>query len=161
MFLTRFVKVFFLFLFISVSCKKEKIPTIECSSPTSDISKTKSIIVGSWTWAYEKYRDRFSQNYIIKTPQTEGYTRQYDFLKNSDVKIYKNNNLIETAIYEITTLNVVTGSDMDKERTILLLKNKSTGQRFDFVPIQICNDTLTLNYQVYLDTKGQEKWFKN
>lgn len=161
MFLNQLIKFLFVFLFLTVSCHKEKVPRVDCDSPTSDISKTKSVIVGSWAWAYEKYRDRVSQTYIIKTPQTEGYTRQYNFLKNNDVRIYKNNNLIETATYEITTLNVVTGSDMDKERIILLFKNKTNGQRTDFAPIQICNDTLTLNYQAYLDTKGHEKWHKN
>jgi len=161
MFSAQFIKIFILLSFLLASCKKENMPFVECNNPTSEIAKTKSIIVGDWTWAYEKYRDRASQSYIIKTPQTEGFTRQYNFLENSEVKIYRNSSLIEIAIYEITTLNVVTGSDMDKERTILLFKNKSTGQRLDFAPVQICNDTLTINYQTYLDTKGQEKWYKN
>ena len=154
-------KIFILSLFLSAACNKGKIPVINCSSPTSDIAKSKSVIIGKWTWAYEKYLDRFSQTYIIRNPQTEGFTRQYEFLDNGDVKIFKNQNLIETALYDVTTLNVVTGSDMDKERTILLLKNKSTGQRIDFAPTVICNDTLTLNYQAYSDTKGQEKWSKH
>lgn len=159
--LVQITKFLILVLFFLASCKKEKVPLVDCSNPTSDITKTKSIVVGSWIWAYEKYRDRISQSYIIKTPQTEGVTRHYNFLKNNDVRIYQNNNLVETASYEITTLNVVTGSDMDKDRTILLFKNKSTNQRTDFAPVRICNDTLTLNYQSYLDTKGQEKWYKN
>jgi hypothetical protein len=154
-------KIFVMSLFFTIACTKENIPVFNCSNPTSDIAKSKSIIIGKWTWAYEKYLDRFSQSYIIRSPQTESYTRQYEFLKNSDVKIFKNQNLIETASYEVTTLNVVTGSDMDKERTILLFKSKSTGQRIDFSPILICSDTLTLNYQAYSDTQGQEKWSKN
>lgn len=142
-------------------CKKENLPVVECSSPTDDIAKIKSIIVGKWTWVYEKYLDRISQTYIFRTPQTEGTTRQYEFFQNTAVKIFRNQSLVETAIYEITTLNVVTGSAMDSNRTILLLKNKTTGQRIDFAPMMICNDTLTLNYQAYSDTKGQEKWNKN
>lgn len=159
--LIKISKIFILSLFFTNACKKEEIPAINCSSPTTDIAKSKSIIIGKWTWTYEKYLDRQSQTYIIKNPQTEGFTRQYEFLQNNDVKIFKNQSLIETANYDVTTLNVVTGSDMDKERTILLFKNKSTGQRIDFAPIVICNDTLTLNYKAYSDTKGQEKWSKN
>lgn len=153
--------IFILSLFSTTACKKENILGINCRNPTSDISESKSIIIGKWEWAYEKYLDRFSQAYSIRNPQTEGFTRQYEFLKNNNVKIFKNQNLIETAIYEVTTLNVVTGSDMDSETTILLFKNKSTGQRIDFAPMVVCNDTLTLNYHAYSDMKGQEKWRKN
>jgi hypothetical protein len=143
------------------SCKKERIPQIECSSPTSDLAKAQLLIVGNWEWGYERYRDRFTQTVVIKTPQTEGKTRKYDFRKNGSVAIYQNDSFIRNELYEITTLNVVTGSDMDREKTILLFKSQQTAQRTDFAPLQICNDTLTLNYQAYSDTKGQEKWYKN
>jgi hypothetical protein len=149
-------------IFLSFSCTKDKTKyNVPCSTPTSDITISKTLILGNWTWAYEKYLDRIAQAYITKTPQTEGYTRQYEFFKKGDVKIYQNQNLIETATYEITTLNVVTGSSFDNDKKILLFKNKSTGQRIDLAPLTICNDTLTLNYQAYLDTKGQEKWSKD
>jgi len=144
---------FLLLLLISTSCKKEKLPSIYCNNPTSDIATVKSLIVGKWTWAYENYRDRFSQSTIIKTPQTEGITRQYHFSRNNDVQIYANNFLNTTETYEITTLDIVTGSEMDKGRVILLFKNKSSGQRSNFSPVRICNDTLILNYQAYSDTK--------
>lgn len=149
-----------LLLSVSFSCNKEKIPTIDCNAPTTDVAVVKSIIIGKWTWVYERYRDRFSQSIIIKTPQSEGVTRQYQFSKNNDVLISKSNSPNTTELYEVTTLNTVTGYDMDKERVILLFKNKVTGQRTDFAPVQICNDTLILNYQAYMDTKGQEKWSK-
>ena len=144
-----------------ISCTKGKIPQVECSNPTSDIAKARLLILGNWEWAYERYRDRFTQTVIIKTPQTEGKTRKYDFRKNGTVVIYQNDTIIRNELYEVTTLNVVTGSNMDSEKTILLFKNQQTTQRTDFAPLQICNDTLTLNYQTYSDTKGQEKWHKN
>jgi hypothetical protein len=156
----RFIISLFLFGFLGNSCKKE-LPSVDCNNPTTEISQIRSIIVGRWTWAYEKYRDRFSQTYIIKTPQTEGETRLYVFTKDNDVREYKNNSLMSVEIYDVTTLDVVTGFDIDKEKTILLFKDKTTGQRTDFAPVQVCNDTLTLNYQYYLDTRGQEKWYKN
>jgi hypothetical protein len=148
-----------LFLFCA-SCKKEKMPSVDCSNPTNDIAAIKSIIVGKWSWAYEKYMDRASQSTILKTPQSEGVTRQYQFFKNNDVLISQSNSSNTTELYEVTTLDIVTGSDMDKERVILLFRNKTTGQRTAFAPVRICSDTLTLNYQAYLDTKGQEKWSK-
>ena len=157
----RILRYSFLFFLFMTSCKKDKIPTVNCNTPTTNLSTVESIIIGKWTWAYEKYRDRLSQSTIIKTPQTEGITRQFQFFKNRDVQILQNNILNATETYEITTLNIVTGSDMDKERVILLFKNKSNGQRTDFAPVQICNDTLTLNYHAYSDTKGQAKWSKN
>jgi|688.fasta_scaffold911592_2 hypothetical protein len=143
------------------SCTKEKIPQVECINPTSDAVKARLLIVGNWEWVYERYKDRFTQAVIIKTPQTEGKTRRYNFRKNGNVVIYQNDSIVRNELYEVTTLNVVTGADMDSERTILLFKNQQTAQRTDFVPLQICNDTLTLNYQTYSHTKGQEKWHKN
>ena len=135
--------------------------SVDCKNPTTHMATVKSIIIGKWTWVYEKCKIRSSQSTIIKTPQSEGVTRHYQFFKNNDVQIYQDNSLNAIETYEITTLNIVTGSDFDKERVILLFKNKSTGERTDFAPVQICRDTLTLNYQAYLDTKGQEKWSKN
>lgn len=155
-----FINFLFLFSLLFNSCKKE-LPSVDCSNPTTEIPTIRNIIIGRWTWAYEKYWDRLNHTYIIRTPQSERETRQYVFTKDTDVKKYKNNSLMSIETYDVTTLDVVTGSDMDKGKTILLFKDKTSGQRVDFAPIQICNDTLTLNYQFYLDTKGQEKWYKN
>jgi hypothetical protein len=149
-------------LFFCISCKKDKTEyDVPCSNPTRNITMAKSLIIGNWSWTYEKYLNRFTNSFVFKTPLTEGISRRYHFLKNSEVQMYKNNSLIETATYDITTLDVVTGFGMDKEITILLFKSKLTGQRIDFAPMTICNDSLTIIYQAYLDSKGNEKWSKN
>lgn len=144
-----------------VCCKKDKTSFVDCNLPTTNINLCKELIIGHWTWSYEKYYNRRNQSYVIKTPISEGYTKEIKFNNSGIALIYKNSSLERKASYAVTTLDKVTGVTGDNTITTLIFYDMQTGQRFDFTPITICSDTLTFNYQSYSDTKGQLKWAKN
>jgi hypothetical protein len=158
MFKQKIIHLILLFSCFLGGCKKSNIPQINCNTPTEDITIARHLILGQWDWIYESYYDRFAQMVIIKNPITEGKTRQYHFHENGLVYIFQNDTFVRKESFEITTLNIVTGSEMDSRRTIVLFKNIQTQQRTDFAPMRICNDTLTLNYDFYSHTRGREKW---
>lgn len=143
------------------SCKKEVIPFVDCNNPTSNIETCKKIIIGKWNWSYEKQLDRITQTYIIKTPTTEGYSRQIEFKSSMQASFYKNSLFEKEVRYSITTLDKVTNVPSDNSITTLIIYDLQNGSRTDFTPINICSDTLSLNYNSYSDTKGQQKWSKN
>jgi hypothetical protein len=143
-----------------VSCQKEKISAVDCSQPTAEIEICKKIIIGKWNWSYERYYSRANQAFIIKTPTTEGYSKEIEFKKSGNAYFYKNSFFDVEVNYSVTTLDIVSGSTFDKSITTIIFYDKNSGNRIDFAPIKICSDSLTLNYDFYLDTKGNEKWAK-
>ena len=145
---------------IFFSCKKVKVPFVDCNQPTSEVNLCKQLIKKRWVWSYEIYFSRLNQTNIIKTPASEGYTKEIEFTNSGIVFIYKNSSLEREATYNVSTFDKITGVIADNTITVLIFYDKQTGQRFDFAPIKICSDTLTLNYQFYSDTKGQQKWEK-
>ncbi len=153
----KYLLVIFIFL---PSCKKD-IPNIDCSSPTADKEICKQILVGKWNWSYERFYDRINQTYILKTPASEGYTRQIDFKKNGKASFFMNSIFEKERKYEVSTLDVVTGFPSDNTITTLIFYNIQNGSREDYVPLKICTDSLILNYNILSDTKGQQKWAKN
>ena len=77
------MKYFFIVpVFLFFSCKKDKVKIdVLCTSPTSEINASKELIIGNWVWVSELYRVQFSGQLILKTPQTEGYTRTLNINK--------------------------------------------------------------------------------
>lgn len=142
------------------SCKKDIIPIVNCSQPSTELQTCKKIIIGKWRWSYEKYYDRLNQILIIKTPATEGYSRDIEFKTNGSAYLYKNSIFEKEVKYSVTTLDQVTGVLSDNSITSLIMYDKVSGNRIDFTPINICTDSLSLNYNAYSDTKGREKWAK-
>jgi hypothetical protein len=155
------MKYFLISLIFLMSCKKDKLRSIDCSNPSSDVNICNQLIVGKWNWSYEKFYDRINQVYIIKTPSSEGYTRMIDFKKGGLASFFKNSVFEKDSRYSVTTFDVVTGVPSDNKFSALIFYNIQTGSREDYVPITICNDTLNFNYNLYSDTKGQQKWAKN
>lgn len=146
-------------LFFS-SCRKEVIPFVDCIQPSTELETCKKIIIGKWSWSYERYYDRVNQILIIKTPITEGYSRDIEFKSTGKAYFYKNSSFEQEVKYSITTLDKVTGVSSDNSITTLIIYDKTSGNRIDFTPINICTDTLSLNYNSYSDTKGKQKWTK-
>jgi len=148
-----------IFLFLFISCKKDEIQyDVSCNAPTSDITISKSLIVGNWVWISELYRDQMSGQYILKTPQTEGYTRHLTVSKDI-LQFYKNNAFEQKYRFEFVVESSITNYP-DDSLNVLVFKDYNTGIRANHTHFKICNDTLTLNFQVLSSFKGIEKWAK-
>ncbi len=150
---------FIILIFLLGACKKDNINyNIPCSKPTNDITISKCIIIGNWTWVSELYRDRLLGQYILRTPQTEGFTRQL-IAGNATLEYFKNNAFEQKYRYELVIEKSITNYP-DDSTNVLVFKDHTTGQRSNYVHYKICNDTLTLNFQIRSDIAGIEKWKK-
>ena len=143
-----------------ITCKKEDDVFISCQTPTNDISICSKLIVGKWNWSYEKYFNRITKTYVYKTPVTESYTKALIFIDNTNAIIYQSNTTNKNLTYEITGFDKITSFSSDHSISIIILYDKTNHQIYDYVPFRICNDTLSLSYQILSDTKGEEKWSK-
>lgn len=142
-----------------MSCKKEKIKyDVPCNNPTSDITVSKSLIVGKWEWVSELYRVQFTNQYIPKTPQSEGYTRLL-IVYPDRIEFFKNNSFEQKYRYDFVIESTITNYYGDS-LNVLVFKDFDIGQRSSHTNFNICNDTLVLNFQIISDIKGQEKWEK-
>ena len=153
----------FIIIIISLlitACKKDKSHyNIPCNNPTNDIRISKDLIMGKWTWVSELYRDQLTGQLILKTPQSEGYTRQL-FASNSVLEYSKNHTFEQKYLYEFVIEKSITNFP-DDTTNVLVFKDYTTGQRSNYVHYKICNDTLTLNFQIRSSFAGIEKWTKN
>lgn len=155
----QFIFLTAIFLVLFASCKKDKDITynIPCSNPTNDATISSSLIIGRWKWVSEYFCTR-GFPCVFKTPVTEGYTMDLIFDNNS-LKAYKNGLETEKYQYGFAPEKTYTLYPLDTI-TVLEFKNFQTGVHSGYVHFKVCNDTLTLNYQVWSDTHGQEKWAK-
>lgn len=153
--------IFLTLIFLVVTgCKKENVHNIPCSNPTNDISISYQLLKGKWTWVSELYREQLTGQYILKTPATEGYTKERTFEKNLTGEFFKNYVSLGLYRYEIVTERTITNFP-DDTTNVLVFKDYSSGNRTNYVHYKVCNDTLTLNYQIRSSVTGQEKWAKN
>ncbi len=157
----KYFLIIIIFPVLIIACRKNKIHyNITCNNPTNDINISRELIIGKWTWVSELYREQLTGQYILKTPATEGYTKQRTFEKNLTGDFFKNNVSVGLYRYEIVTENTITNFP-DDTTNVLVFKDYTTGQRSNYVHYKICNDTLTLNFQIRSGLAGQEKWAKN
>jgi hypothetical protein len=146
-----------LFLF---SCKKNDPQyNIPCSAPTNDKNTSSYLLKGKWTWVSEFYREQLTGQYILKTPASEGYTKQRTFRSDLTGDFFQNDTAIGMYRYDIVVENIITNFATDTTN-VLVFKDFITGNRSNYVHYKICNDTLTLNYQIRSSVTGQEKWVK-
>ena len=156
----RLMRHFFIFAIFSLilqSCKKEKAEfNVPCNTPTSDKLPSKSLIRGDWIWVSELYWDQRENQLILKTPQTEGYTR--NLVATSRELEFRKNSVFESRyLYDFVEESSITTVSTDTSN-VLIFKDINTGVYSNYVHFKICNDTLILNFQVISDFKGQEKW---
>ncbi|MBL7702788.1 MAG: hypothetical protein JNM14_11080 [Ferruginibacter sp.] len=156
----QFIFLTTIFLVLLTSCKKDKTVTynIPCNTPTSDATISSSLIVGKWKWVSE-YRCPFGAPCSLLTPVSEGYTKDRVFDKQGIHTFYKNGVLLNTIRYSFVLEKEITLYPLDNE-TVLKLTDAQTGAYLNYVHFRICNDTLTLNWQIRSDAVGQEKWAK-
>lgn len=152
---------FIIFIFLFSACKKEDTVhyDIPCTNPSNNIDVSNALIIGNWTWVSEYYVQPFTGNVFLRTPQSEGYTKQLR-VANSILEYFKNNTFNQKYRYEFVNENSITNFP-DDSTNVLVFKDYLTEQRTNYVHYKICNDTLTLNFQIRSDQVGQEKWTKN
>ena len=146
-------------VFLLSACKKHTLQyNISCNNPTNNIDISYQLIRGNWTWVSEYYVQPFTGNIFYRTPISEGYTKQI-LASNSTFEYLKNGRFEQRYHYEFVIEKTLTNYP-DDTTNVLVFKNFETGQSTNYVHYKICNDTLTLNYQIRSDAVGKEKWVK-
>lgn len=150
----RLLFLLFILLIFAFSCKKEKITNINCSTKTNDIETVKLLLNGSYTWVYTTVRMMGNPTFT-ETPTTTGLNYKYVFKKNATVDYYENNVLKSSDNYVINYEYKVTSYPSDSA-TIVIIKDKQTGQRKEFFRPWLCNDSArfynpynSIDYQRY------------
>jgi hypothetical protein len=156
----QFIFLTTIFLVLFTSCKKDKTITynIPCNTPTTDATISSSLIIGKWKWVSEYYCG-FGVPCVLKTPASVGYTKERIFDDQNFDRFYKNGILTGTIKYSFVVEKELTLYPLDNQ-TVLKLSDSQTGALLNYVHFNICNDTLTLNWQIRSDFAGQEKWAK-
>lgn len=156
----QFIFLTTIFLVLLTSCKKEKTVNynIPCSSPTNDAVISSNLIIGKWKWVSEYYCGR-GFPCVLKTPVSVGYTQERIFDNQNVDKFYKNGILTGVVKYSFVVEKEITLYPLDN-KTVLKFADNQTGAILSYVHFNICNDTLTLNWQLTTDWAGQEKWAK-
>ena len=152
--------IFFLVIFVTVtfSCKKEIIPNINCSVKINDIENVRLLISGTYNWAYTTIRMMGNPTFT-ETPTTTGLNCKYIFNKNGTVDYYENNVLKSTNNYIIDFEFKVTSFPSDSA-TIIIIKDKQTGQRKEFFQPWLCNDSARF-YNPYNSIDRQRNFKRN
>ena len=128
-------------LLILMNTRKKDTPTIsytDCSKKTNEINLVKGLIAGTYNWT-KTYRYYFTFQDTL-TPQNQGRTEQYRFNKNGTVSFSTNNQIQWTNNYEVDYEFKVSTYPSDSA-TIVIIKDKQTGQRTQFFRAFLCNDT--------------------
>ncbi len=151
------------YLFISflllTACKKEKVNyNVLCNNPTNEIPPSRQLFIGKWNWISELYFNQSSGQTILKTPISEGYTRELT-VNNADLFFSKNTLFEDRYKYDFVVESSITSFPSDT-MNVLVFKDFTTAQINNYVHFTICNDTLILNFQIRSSFKGQEKWSK-
>jgi len=141
-----------LFLISLVGCKKDKndmndlnlpiaikYPTMSCLRKTNNIDTVKTMIVGTYDWAYTFYRP-WRQVAQIWTPQNKGLTYRYIFKPNEEVEYYENNKLQWTNNYVVDYEFKVSTYQLDSA-TMVIINDKTSGQRMQYFRAYLCNDS--------------------
>ena len=152
--------IFSLLIFVTVtfSCKKEILPHINCSAKINDIENVRLLISGTYNWAYTTVRMMGNPTFT-ETPTTTGLNYKYIFNENGTVDYYENNALKSTNNYVIDFEFKITSFHSDSA-TIIIIKDKQTGQRKDFFRPWLCNDSARF-YNPYNSIDRQRYFRRN
>ncbi len=149
---------FFLFF---ISCTKDKVKyNVPCNVPTNEKEISINLFQGNWSWVSELYQSQINGQYFLKTPTTEGYSRQLIFRSLTELEFFKNNISTTRYLYSVDRESTITLFSGDI-KNVLIFKEYPSGIYYDYVHFQVCNDTLVMNFQITTSIKGKEKWVKN
>jgi hypothetical protein len=146
----------FIFLTFAFGCKKETIPDINCAAKTNDIENVRLLLNGTYSWAYTTVR-MMGTPAFMETPTSTGLNYKYIFYKNGTVDYYENNVLKSSNNYVIDYEFKVTTYPSDSA-TIVIIKDKQTGQRKEFFRPWLCNDSARF-YNPY-NSIDRQRFFK-
>jgi len=152
----RLIFSFLIFVTVTFSCKKEILPHINCSAKINDIENVRLLISGTYNWAYTTVRMMGNPTFT-ETPTTTGLNYKYIFNENGTVDYYENNALKSTNNYVIDFEFKITSFPSDSA-TIIIIKDKQTGQRKDFFRPWLCNDSARF-YNPY-NSIDRQRYFK-
>lgn len=150
------IVLFFTLVIFTFSCKKETIPNIDCSTKTNSIENAKLLLTGTYNWTYTTVRMMGNPTFT-ETPATTGLNYKYIFNKNGTVYYYENEVLKSTDNYVIDYEFTVTTYPSDSA-TIVIIKDKQTGQRKEFFRPWLCNDSARF-YNPY-NSIDKQRYFK-
>ena len=148
-----------IFLLLSIitfifGCKKETSLNFSCSTKTNSIENVRHLLPGSYNWTYTIVRMMGNPTFT-ETPSSTGLNYRYIFYKNGTVDYYENNILKSNDNYVIDYEFKVSTYPLDSA-TIVIIKDKQTGQRKDFFRPWLCNDSArfynpynSIDYQRY------------
>lgn len=135
----RLILLFFSIATFIFSCKKEATLNINCSTKTNSIDNVRQLMPGSYNWNYTIVRMMGNPTFT-ETPLTTGLNYKYTFYRNGTVDYYENNILKSNDNYVIDYEFKVTTYTLDSA-TIVIIKDKQTGQRKEFFRPWLCNDS--------------------
>ena len=146
-------------LLLAMACKKDPPlpdpPNVSCDKRTNDVAISKQLIVGTWQWAYSKFRSRFLGTTIITNPQTDSIERSMTFNSDGRLMIYENGVLKQETTYKFRKMSEWSLFPGDSTRYIFSWKGSDVTWR-------ICNDSLYLPYQSFTyDWLTDQVWKKN
>lgn len=143
------MKIKFLYVFllsaVFIACSKDEMPNISCSQKTNAIEDVKSLIAGTYTWAYTIETNQEGSS--ILTPATTGLHYKYVFTRSGNVYYYENDTLKSNDAYTIDYEFKATAFPSDSS-TIVLIKDKQSGLPKDFFRPYLCSDS-SLFYNPY------------
>lgn len=148
--------IFFILLTFAFSCKKEATPDINCATKTNDIEYVRLLLNGTYNWTYTIVRMMGNPTFT-ETPTTTGVNYKYIFNGNGTVDYYENNALKSSDNYVIDYEFKVTAYPSDSA-TIIIIKDKQTGQRKEFFRPWLCTDS-ALFYNPY-NSIDRQRYFK-
>ncbi|MEJ7822211.1 MAG: hypothetical protein WKF85_07815 [Chitinophagaceae bacterium] len=154
----RLILLFFFIVIFIFSCKKEPALNINCSTKTNSIDNVRQLMPGSYNWSYTIVRMMGNPTFT-ETPLTTGLNYKYTFYRNGTVDYYENNILKSNDNYVIDYEFKVTTYHLDSA-TIVIIKDKQTGQRKEFFRPWLCNDSARF-YNPYNSIDRQRYFRRN
>jgi hypothetical protein len=131
-------------------------PMVSCQNPTRDSATLRCLIVGMWDWV-EEGPVFFNVRYV-RTPKTEGYSRKMTFRKEGIVEYFKNDTLIYRSPYTIRSFPKEPVSSPIKFLLSLVTTECTDNSPRSGSFYRICNDSLFLDYSIWSDLVGNQKW---
>jgi len=152
----RYICLLAIVIAFTFSCKKEIAIDVICSAKTNDIEKVSSLLPGTYTWTYTIVRMMGNPTFT-ETPSNTGLLYKYVFNKKGTVDYYESDILKLSDNYVIDYEFKVTTYPSDSA-TIVIIKDKQTGQRKEFFRPWLCNDSARF-YNPY-NSIDRQRYFK-
>jgi hypothetical protein len=140
-----------------LSCKKDKVPDVPCTSKLNSIDIVKQLLPATYFWSYTVIS--FQGGGSTETPASTGLIYKYIFYKHGKVAFYENAVLKSIDKYVVDYEFKVTTFPSDSA-TIIIINDNQTGQRKEFFRPYLCNDS-SLFYNPYSSIDSRSYFKRN